>query len=242
MYFENFPLLYYTLDDNTTGQVIQDVFRRVVLSSEIRTRNVLYETYDIQDGDTPEMLSDKFYNDPSLYWVILLTNEILDPRFDWPMEWYRLEKYINKKYPSNLYLQANVAANFNKGETVVQSSTGASARILESISNKLLVINSLGNFTNGGNLVGQVSGYYTSLKTSGTVFEDTSEQTHHYEYTGNSVIVDVTTFNSGNQSTMEAVSNRQQTIRENDVKRSIKILKPEFVTRVVEEFRQIILT
>jgi len=47
MYFENFPTLYYTLDDNRTGQLVQDIFRRIVLSAEVKNNNVLYELYDI---------------------------------------------------------------------------------------------------------------------------------------------------------------------------------------------------
>ena len=67
-YFELFPALYYSLDDNTSGQMVQDIFRRVVLSDEIKNNSVLYETYLIQDGDTPEILAEKLYNE--LYYKI----------------------------------------------------------------------------------------------------------------------------------------------------------------------------
>ena len=237
-YFEYFPSLYYTLDNNRSGQIIQDIFRRVTLSDEVKNQNVLYETYQIQDGDTPEILADRFYDDPGLCWLILITNEILDPRFDWPMEWYRLEKYIERKYPSNIYLNSNVAYGYNIGETV--STNSASARVVYASGNRLGVINVSGTFANGANLTGAVSGYYSNLVSSGNVFDDAPEEIHHFEYTGNSVYIDNLTYVNGDQTSMEAVSKRLYEIRQNDVRREIKILRAEFVPTVVAEFRRVV--
>lgn len=237
-YFEFFPSLYYTLDNNRSGQIIQDIFRRVVLSDEIRNQNVLYETYDIQDGDTPEILADKFYDDPGLYWIILITNEILDPRFGWPMEWYRLENYIERKYPSNLYLDSNVSYGFNIGETV--STNSGSARVVLGNGNRLAIIDVLGSFNNGANLTGTVSGYYTNLIATGNVFDNGPEEIHHYEYTANNTFIDNLTYENGDQNTMEAVTKRLYEIRQNDAKRQIKILRAEFVPSVVAEFRRVV--
>ena len=240
MYFENFPTLYYTLDNNKTGQIVQDIFRRIVLSAQITNNNVLYEEYEIQDGDTPEILSDKFYDDPALYWVILITNGILDPRFDWPMDWNKLEQYIERKYPSNLYLESNVVVNFNKGETI--TSENASARILSGSGNRLNVINVEGEFFAGDYIVGSVSNYAAYLKSEGTFFENYKENTRYYAYLSNSTVIDEFTAASlnGNFVEIEQVSNRIFEIRQNDTKRSIKILKPTFVGRFLEEFRKAI--
>jgi|688.fasta_scaffold01074_69 hypothetical protein len=238
-YFEYFPALYYTLDNNKTGQVVQDIFRRIAISEAVKNQNVLYELYSIQDGDTPEILADRFYDDPGLYWVILLCNEILDPRFAWPMDWYRLEKYIERKYPSNLFLAANVSHFFNIGETV--STNDGSARVIHTDGNKLSVINVSGTFAaNGANLTGQVGGAVAVLPFTGTVFENGPEAVHHYEYTANGTYVDSITWNSGNQLNMEAVSNRLYEIRNNDSLRDIRILKPEFVPRFLAEFKKAI--
>ena len=237
-YFELFPALYYSLDDNTSGQMVQDIFRRVVLSDEIKNNSVLYETYLIQDGDTPEILAEKLYNDASLGWVILITNEILDPRFQWPMTWYQLEKHTDRKYPSNLYLNSNVSVNFNVGETVVQQTTGSSARIMAKIGNRLSVINVNGSFANGANITGNVSGYYTNLVSTGNVFDNTPEQIAYFAYTGNGTIVDATTYNNSNRQDLEAVTKREQLIRQNDSLREIRILKPEYVNVVIKEFKR----
>ena len=237
-YFEDFPSLYYTLDNNRTGQIVQDIFRRIVLPEELRSQNILYETYNVQDGDTPEILADRYYDDPGLYWVILITNEILDPRFGWPMEWYRLEKYIERKYPSNVYLNSNVAYGYNIGELV--STSDGSARVVYASGNRLSIIDVSGTFNNGANLTGSVSGFYSNLISSGNVFDNGPEEIKYYAYTNNNTIIDNLTFINGNQLTMEAVSKRIYEIRQNDIRREIKILRPEFVPRVIAEFKRLI--
>ena len=237
-YFNYFPAIVYSLDNGTSQQLVQDLFRRVTLSEEARNNMVLYEEYHVSDGDSPEIVADRWYNNPELGWVILMTNEILDPRFGWPMTWYQLERHIERKYPSNLYLNANVSVNFNVGESVVQQSNGSSARILAKIGNRLSVINVNGSFTNGANIAGNVSGYYTNLVSSGNVFDNTPEQIAYFAYTGNGTIVDATTYNNSNRQDLEAVTNRENEIRINDRKRLIRILKPDFVTAVVAEFKR----
>lgn len=240
MYFENFPVLYYTVDDNKTGQIVQDIFRRVAISEQLLNSTILYELYEVQDGDTPEILADRFYDDPGLFWVILITNNILDPRFGWPMDQLRLEKYIERKYPCNLYVQGNVVVNFNLGE-VVSTSSGASARIIFADGNKLSVINVQGTFNNSETLTGSVSEYSANLISSGTHFENTPEQTAYYAYVANSIVVDSTTA-SQYPAAVEDVSNRINEIRLNDDKRKIKILKSEYVSRLVAEFKRAINT
>lgn len=233
MYFENFPALYYTLDNGKTGQLVQDIFKRVAISSELKDASVLYETYDIRDGDTPEILADIFYNDPSLYWIILMTNDILDPRFEWPKEWYRLQKYIDRKYPSNVYLDANVSYKFKLGERV--NTPSGSGKIVAKENNILRLIDIDGTFSENDPITGEVS--ETSAALSPTVaFINTSELTHHYEYAANGIIVDSITY-VANDSIVTAVSNREYEIRRNDELRSIKILQPQYINRVIQEFK-----
>jgi len=98
--FENFPSIAYTLDDGTTEQVIKDIFKRAILSKEFQNNNSYFETYEILGGETPEQLSFRFYGTPELHWLILLTNNIIDPRFEWPLSQDNLIKQTQDKYGS----------------------------------------------------------------------------------------------------------------------------------------------
>ena len=99
-FFENFPRIAYTLDDNETEQVIQDIFKRAILSKEFQDNNSYFETYEVLGGETPEQLSFRFYGTPDLHWLILLTNNIIDPRFEWPLSEDNLIKHTQDKYGS----------------------------------------------------------------------------------------------------------------------------------------------
>ena len=99
-FFENFPRIAYTLDDNETEQVVQDIFKRAILYKEFQDNNSYFETYEVLGGETPEQLSFRFYGTPDLHWLILLTNNIIDPRFEWPLSEDNLIKHTQDKYGS----------------------------------------------------------------------------------------------------------------------------------------------
>mgnify|MGYP003341495154 CR=1 FL=1 len=98
MYFSKFPLTFYTLDNRETVQLVTNIFLRVVFAEEIKNNLTLYELYDIVDGEAPEIISDKFYETPDYHWVILILNEVVDPRYDWPLSTSNLIKYCESKY------------------------------------------------------------------------------------------------------------------------------------------------
>jgi hypothetical protein len=98
MYFENFPQVIYSLDSGLTSFNIVDVFTRVKADVQKTLTRTTYDEYDVRDGETPEILADKFYGNVNLYWIILIANEILDPRFDWPLTTQQLSSYITGKY------------------------------------------------------------------------------------------------------------------------------------------------
>jgi len=98
--FENFPRIAYTLDNGATEQVVKDIFKRAILSKEFQNNNSYYEIYEVLGGETPENLSFRFYGTSELHWLILLTNNIIDPRFEWPLSQDNLIKQTQDKYGS----------------------------------------------------------------------------------------------------------------------------------------------
>ena len=72
--------------------------RRVKIRSKVINEVSLYDLYDVQDGDTPESIAFKHFGDSKLHWVILLTNNINDRYYDWPLTTNEFEHYLNEKY------------------------------------------------------------------------------------------------------------------------------------------------
>ena len=77
MYFDSFPIIQYGSTDGTI-KTATNLLRRVAIRSKVKTNASLFDTYDIKSGETPEIIADKFYDDPELHWVIMLVNNVTD--------------------------------------------------------------------------------------------------------------------------------------------------------------------
>jgi hypothetical protein len=102
MYFNNFPAIAYefNIGDKTTVIAVTDITENVRFRKEILANINLYDEYDIVDGETPEIISEKFYGSPYYHWIVMLVNERYDYINDFPLSQTSLEKYIIDKYGS----------------------------------------------------------------------------------------------------------------------------------------------
>jgi len=98
MYFANFPLIPYDSVGDGNFQVVTNLLKRVAIRAKVKTNVMLYDTYDVKEGETPEYIADKLYDDPKLHWVILLVNDITDRYHQWPMSQGQFLTYMNNKY------------------------------------------------------------------------------------------------------------------------------------------------
>ena len=98
MYFANFPLIPYDSVGNGKFKLVTNLMKRVALRSKVRTNTMLFDTYDVKEGETPEMLADKLYGDPNLHWIIMYVNGITDRYHQWPLTTPQFLAFINDKY------------------------------------------------------------------------------------------------------------------------------------------------
>ena len=98
MYFDNFPTIPY--DSELTGQFkdVKNLLRRVGIRAKVRANTLLFDTYDVRNGETPESIAFKLYDDAELHWVIMLVNNITDRYHDWPMTEAQFLQFIKDKY------------------------------------------------------------------------------------------------------------------------------------------------
>ena len=102
MYFESFPLIPYDSAGNGISKDVTNIFRRVAVRAKVKSNTALFDTYDVRDGETPEMIAHRLYDDATLHWVILLFNEIHDRYHQWPMSTIQFEDYLKDKYGDNI--------------------------------------------------------------------------------------------------------------------------------------------
>ena len=98
MYFSNFPIIPYDSVGQGKFKDVTNLLRRVALRSKVKSNVLLFDTYDVQEGETPESIADKLYDDPELHWIILMVNDITDRYHQWPMNYSQFLQYINDKY------------------------------------------------------------------------------------------------------------------------------------------------
>ena len=123
MYFANFPLIAYDSVGNEEYKLVTDFLRRVTLRSKVRSNVLVFDTYDVKQGETPELLADKLYNDPELHWVILLINDITDRYHQWPMNNNQFLTYLNDKY-SNVDATHHYEISQVSGDTTIKINIG----------------------------------------------------------------------------------------------------------------------
>jgi hypothetical protein len=100
MYFKDFPQFAYDFEigGKTKVLLLTDITRNVRFRKEILSNIELFDEYDIQDGETPEIIAEKVYGNPNYHWVIMLVNERYDYIADFPMPYPQLFQYVQDKY------------------------------------------------------------------------------------------------------------------------------------------------
>ena len=98
MYFNAIPFIYYDSKGQGDYKEVTNLLRRVALRTKVRTNVLFFDTYDVKEGETPEIIAHKLYGDPELHWVILMINDITDRYHQWPMNTPQFLAYINDKY------------------------------------------------------------------------------------------------------------------------------------------------
>jgi hypothetical protein len=211
-YFNYFPTTVYSANNASSGlDIITNLITRFGFEQSLKENSASFYKYDIQDSDTPEIIAAKFYDNPERHWIVLSFNDIYDPQWDWPLPQNSLIKYINEKYT------ANGSAN-----------TPAQSGIIWSQS------------------VNNVHSYYKVITRTNsddqsiveTIELDPNTWANTGAYNVNYTLQDGSVINETLTKTKKTFYEYE--VEENDAKRTINLLKPEFVSAVEKEFKRVI--
>lgn len=93
-YFEKFPIIQYA------NNYVRNITERAVVLNVVYNNPTLYYSYDIEQGERPDNIADRYYNDEYMGWILHLTNKVVDPYYDWYMDQTTFKDFIVKKYGS----------------------------------------------------------------------------------------------------------------------------------------------
>jgi len=132
LYFDTLPKVI-TPDQNGNSIMLTNIMARATLLQEMQNNPMLFYKYSVQDGDTPEIVAEKYYGDPYKYWIVLYSNQLLDPAWAWPLKYEDFRSFINSKYGTEATAKTTVYA-YEKIVTSVDGVTGKSTKTTQPVS------------------------------------------------------------------------------------------------------------
>lgn len=99
-YFNTLPKIVYRTAQGTSV-IYTNLMARASIIPSVFKNPLVYYKYDLQEGDTPEIVAYKYYGDSYRYWIVLFSNQIMDPQWEWPLSYLAFNSYINDKYGYN---------------------------------------------------------------------------------------------------------------------------------------------
>jgi hypothetical protein len=130
LYFNNLPNIAYP-DGSGKTIVMKDLMTRIYVISKLAKDPLMFYSYDVKDGETPEIVAYKYYGSVDDYWLVLLANKANDPEWDWPLTNYNLDKYIANKYGS--YENSQQLHHYEKITTITNELTNESEKTVVTI-------------------------------------------------------------------------------------------------------------
>ena len=98
MYFSKFPLIPYQISTQDSLKLVPDILRRIKIRESLRAGSTLFDKYDVKENENPEDVAFKWFGSANLHWVILITNNVLDRYYDWPLNQVEFAEFLKDKY------------------------------------------------------------------------------------------------------------------------------------------------
>jgi hypothetical protein len=102
-YFDQFPNILvpsYHNDRTSSNDFVtaKNIFKRGKIRDDFFENATAFSQYSIQGDDRPDNVAQDLYDDAELDWVVLLSNNIISVRDEWPMNGNEFNVYLNDKY------------------------------------------------------------------------------------------------------------------------------------------------
>ena len=94
----DYPSLLNSRESNTDYVQTKNLFRRVKIREDLFSNFMQFDRYKVEGDDRPDNVSETVYGKDTLDWVILLSNNIIDVKNEWPLTQLQLNEFLNEKY------------------------------------------------------------------------------------------------------------------------------------------------
>lgn len=217
-YFSNFGSLNYSLDDNDLEfKLIKNPLTRVRVVKDVLENIQIFYQYQMKDSDNPEVIAHKLYDDPNRYWMVMFANNLIDPYYDVPLDYGELDAYVEYTYGSVANAQSEIH-HYERRTELVTNDNGITdtKEYVQELQQKSFDYSTGTVVTN-------------TLPTLGTSPITVSTSTE----TIDNVIITKTVKDY-------AISKYDYVLTENEKKRTVNLIRSEFVQQIENEFKQLL--
>ena len=119
-YFRQVPNLEYVSrlpeSKNISDYVpVKNLFKRAKLRPDIIGNLAYFQNYTLIGDERPDNVAYKFYDDATLDWLILLSNNIVNIQTEWPLPQKAFDEYLRDKYGVGLNTEEEIYNNIFNG-------------------------------------------------------------------------------------------------------------------------------
>lgn len=77
---------------------VKNLFKRSKIREDIFENLAFFEKYTIRGDDRPDNVASKVYGEPTLDWIVLISNNIVNIQSEWPLPQREFDSYLLEKY------------------------------------------------------------------------------------------------------------------------------------------------
>lgn len=249
-FFNRFPKIDYKFGSLKTTNEYTNLSVYVDIIDQIKDDATTYELYQIQDGERPDVISDRLYGNSIYGWTFYILNDHIREQ-GWPLSYADLREYITETLPgvcfeisgtnvnSSGVTQHKMTEQFPIGTNVFGTLSGATGVVYNrnvNLGQLFVTCTSVNSFSNGEIINDVASGSPTYSLTTDSV-SLAYQAIHHYEdEDGTWIDIDPTT--CLNPSGYMPVTYEEYMESQNEGLSRIKVLKPGLISRFASLYKE----
>ena len=107
-YFSYFPTTPHDITNENRTVKLTNILRRFKVDSSLKDRALVFYEYQIQEGDRPDTIAEKYYGSANYSWLVMHFNDINDVLRDFPLFGDNFENFVAGKYGSVATAQSTI--------------------------------------------------------------------------------------------------------------------------------------
>lgn len=243
-YFSNFGQLDYAFGDdfmkkggaNLVLEIFQDLTSYVDILDNVKDVSSYYATYHLLENDRPDQVSYKIYGTPNYHWTFYLMNDHIR-RQGWPLSMKELDAKVKRDFPHKYIRTLDDLTGIMLPDQYCYGSvsSGGGKILRRNLDLGVIIVDSKDHFQANERVSHRAySGVTRAITTKSTGWEYNSPR--FYE-DANGNVVDIDPYSPA-PSIYNEVTQYDFYIRENDKLKEIRVIRPDAIQDIVNNYYQ----